>query len=245
MPLKNMGQKPQIESVPPSMRVYHFLSAKNALDDLARRQVKISEIDKLNDPFELWCSAQRDHGVRGALRAWKKEMGRRYGMLCFCRGWHNPVLWSHYADRHQGICLGFDVDRESLKPVSYVSERTPLGRSPTPEEMRQLLYTKYRDWSYEKEFRAWFRLDECDFSTGYYLYSFDEKVRLREVIAGPLCDTTEATIDALLHGYNDHIRVVKARLAFRTFQIVKNKQGFRHDSQYRLVDAADDKMSPL
>src|SRR2546427_8627751 len=123
------------------MRAYHFVSAANALDDLANRHVKLSEIDKLNDPFELWCSAQRDDGIRAALRAWKKEMGRRYGVLCFSRRWHNPVLWSHYADRHQGICLGFDVNRNCLKSVTYVSERTPLDRSPTPEAMRQLLYT--------------------------------------------------------------------------------------------------------
>jgi hypothetical protein len=62
------------------MRAYHFLSAANALDDLANRHVKLSEIDKLNDPFELWCSAQGDDGIRAALRAWKKEMGRRYGV---------------------------------------------------------------------------------------------------------------------------------------------------------------------
>jgi hypothetical protein len=108
-------------------------------------------------------------------------------LLCFSRRWHNPVLWSHYADRHQGICLGFGLNRNCLKSVTYVNERTPLDRSPTPEAMRQFLYTKYRDWSYEGELRAWFRLDECDSSTGHYFYSFDEDVQLREVIVGPLC----------------------------------------------------------
>jgi hypothetical protein len=44
------------------MLAYHFLSAANALDDLANRHIKLSEIDKLNDPFELWCCAQGDDG---------------------------------------------------------------------------------------------------------------------------------------------------------------------------------------
>ena len=26
------------------------------------------------------------------------------GMLCFSKGWHNPVQWSHYTDKHKGIC---------------------------------------------------------------------------------------------------------------------------------------------
>jgi hypothetical protein len=54
------------------MRVYHFLSAENALDELSRRQIKLSEIDNLNDPFELWCVAQGDHRIREALRGWKQ-----------------------------------------------------------------------------------------------------------------------------------------------------------------------------
>jgi len=210
-----------------AMRVYHFLSAENALDDLRRRQIKLSEIDKLNDPFELWCSAQGDRRIRAVLRSWKKDMAQRYGMLCFCRDWHNPVLWSHYADSHRGICLGFEVDERVLRPVSYVKKRTALQLPPTQETMKELLFTKYRDWSYEGELRSWFGLEERDASTGHYFYSFDDKVQLREVIAGPLCDTPKATIDAGLNGYEHPVCVIKARLAFTTFQIIENRQGFR------------------
>ena len=207
------------------MRVYHFLSAKNALDDLTRRQIRLSEIDKLNDPFELWCSAQGDRRIRALLRGWKKDTAPHYGMLCFSRKWQNPVLWSHYADSHRGICLGFEVDEQSILPVRYVSKRTPLPLPPTQDAMKQLLFTKYRDWSYEEELRGWFRLEERD-PTGHYFYSFDEKVQLREVIAGPLCDTPKVTIDAALKGY-DRLCVLKARLAFTTFQVVENRRGFR------------------
>jgi len=208
------------------MRVYHFLSTKNALDDLARRHIRISELDELNDPFELWCSAQDNPGIRRALRGWKKEMAQKYGMLCFCRHWRNPLLWSLYADKHRGVCLGFDVDEVFLTPVSYVKKRTDLELPPTQEAVRQLLYTKYRDWSYEEELRCWVRLDERDESTGYYFHDFDENVRVREVIAGPLCDEPRAAFDAALKGYEDTISVMKARLAFRTFGVAENKRGF-------------------
>jgi hypothetical protein len=209
------------------MRVYHFLSAKNALDDLRKRQIKLSEIDKLNDPFELWCSAQGDRRLRAALRRWKEEIAQRFGILCFCKRWHNPVLWSHYADSHRGMSLGFEVDEGGLKPVSYLNGRPPLQLPPTQERVEELLYTKYRDWSYEEELRCWFSLEEREASTGLHFYSFDEKVQLREVIAGPLCDTPKATIDAALKGYGHPVRVIKARLAFTTFQIIENRQGFR------------------
>src|SRR4029077_1056950 len=101
-------------------RVYHFLSAGHALEHIEKKRIKISEIDQLNDPFELWCVSQDDHQVRAALREYKKEMSKRFGLICFCEDWYNTLLWSHYADKHRGMCLGFDVDDRGLRVVKYV-----------------------------------------------------------------------------------------------------------------------------
>src|SRR5262249_16547718 len=183
------------------MRVYHFLPANHALSDITDRRIKISEIDKLNDPFELWCSAQDKPKVRRALRHWKQQMAGFYGMLCFCPHWHNPVLWSQYADKHRGICLGFDIlPNGLLKEVRYVKQRTPLPVTPTKADMHELLFTKYHDWSYEEELRGWFSLEERD-ATGHYFYKFDETIKLREVIAGPLCDVPHDEIGEALSSY--------------------------------------------
>ncbi|HXN72747.1 MAG TPA: DUF2971 domain-containing protein [Candidatus Acidoferrales bacterium] len=153
-------------------------------------------------------------------------MAKRFGMICFSKRWSNPLLWSHYADKHRGICLGFDVDDRGLKPISYASRRPRLKIPPTIEDMDRLLFTKFQDWQYEEEWRNWFRLDQRE--GDHYFYPFDGLVQLREVIVGPLCDTLRADIDERLTGYSDHIRTIKARLAFKTFQVVKNRMAFRH-----------------
>src|SRR5258708_33644426 len=140
------------------MRVYHFLPANCALDDIEKRRVKISEIDQLNDPFELWCVAQQDRRLREALRGFKKEMEQRYGLICFSKRWDNPLLWSHYPDMHRGICLGFEVDARGLRSVRYVTERPNLRIPPTVESMEEILFTKFKDWKYEEELRNWFRI---------------------------------------------------------------------------------------
>ena len=36
-----------------AMRVYHFISAEYALDDLRKRRLKVSFLEDMNDPFEL------------------------------------------------------------------------------------------------------------------------------------------------------------------------------------------------
>jgi hypothetical protein len=203
------------------MRVYHFLPTVHALEDIENKRIKISEIDQLNDPFEIWCVSQEDKGIRSALRNYKKKMCERFGLICFSEHWHNPLLWSHYADKHRGMCLGFDVDGRGLKAVKYVKERSNLKMPPTKQSADELLFTKYRDWQYEEEWRNWFRLDKRE--EGHYFYPFDGFVQLREVIAGPLCTESENRINEALREYPaEGVSVIKARLAFKTFRVVNN-----------------------
>jgi len=209
------------------MKLYHFLSAEHALDDLTNWHIRISLIDELNDPFELWCVAQDTPQLRQAMRDYKREMANRFGVLCFCRDWHNPVLWSHYADRHRGICLGFEVDERCVHEVTYVESRVPITTPVTLDTASLLLYTKYRDWSYEQEFRGWFSLETPDPGSGHYFYEFDDKIQLREVIAGPLCRTGDTEIRAAIGNRGAGVQVIPARLAFMDFRIVENLAGFR------------------
>jgi hypothetical protein len=98
---------------------------------------------------------------------------------------------------------------------------------PTQETTDQLLWTKYWDWKYEKEWQGWLQLVERE--GDHYFYSFDIEssfMRLREVIVGPLCDITEAQITATLNDYSEPVKIIKARLAFNAFRIVVKENGF-------------------
>src|SRR5262245_41537042 len=137
------------------MRLYHFTLAKHALGNIENRRIKIAEINQLNDPFELLAMNLKDKVQRPAFMAWKKEVNSRHGVLCFCREWSNAVMWSHYADRHKGICLGFDIPDGKVQEVAYATDRLQLVTSKPLDEsvLKALLYTKSKDWSYEKEWR--------------------------------------------------------------------------------------------
>lgn len=210
------------------MHLYHFLSVKWALDDVRRRRLRISLLDQLNDPFELWCVSQEDQRLRVALRDYRIEMSRKYGLICFSKRWRNPLLWSHYADKHRGACLGFDVDPRYVQEIKYVSRRQTLHIPPTAEDSNQLLFTKYRGWRYEEEWRGWFKLDHNERDeSGNYFYPFDDSLRLSEIIVGPLCDLAKPEVRDAIGDYRDDVKITKARLAFRTFTIVRNRRGFR------------------
>ena len=72
-------------------------------------------------------------------------MSDRFGLLCFTKHWRNPVLWSHYADTHRGLCLGFEVDDTVSVRVRYTAKRKTIK---WPFQMsedfaREVLMTKF------------------------------------------------------------------------------------------------------
>jgi hypothetical protein len=205
-------------------RSYHFVSLRHGLDDLRQRHLKISQLDDLNDPFELWAIAQPDRRLRQSIKATKVKMSRQFGLLCFSLDWHNPVLWSHYADRHRGLALGFDVDEEILNPVSYRKTR-PVLTTIDGKVAQWLLFTKYIGWDYEQEARIFTSLEDRDPETSLYFANFSKQLILREVIAGPLCTATEQELREAT-GSTPEIKFTRARLAFKTFRVVTDRRGF-------------------
>src|SRR6185369_16167015 len=104
------------------MVVYHLTRAEHALSAIALRRLKISRFRDLNDPFELIGADLRDKDDRKQFRALQIALQEKYGVLCFSRSWSHPLLWSHYADKHRGICLGFDIPDDDLENVIYVAK---------------------------------------------------------------------------------------------------------------------------
>lgn len=212
------------------MRVFHFVSGEYGLENVRRRRLKIATFFELNDPFELFGISLGDPELRRAFRMMKEELAANRGLLCFSRHWHNPVQWSHYAARHKGLCLGFDIPDEHLGEVNYSRKRliaeTETFRDPRQfdvETARRFLFTKYSHWRYESEVRSFVTLEDKDPERNLYFVPFSEKLRLAEVIVGAESDITRATLDAALGDLAKQVTRIKARLAFKTFRVVRQR----------------------
>ncbi len=206
------------------MRLYHFLSKEYALQGISKRRLKISLIDDLNDPFELRSFASGDTILNRTHTGFSEALTRSYGLMCFSARWSNPVLWGHYGEKHKGICLGFDVSTDCVKKVKYVERRVILQGSPTEDQIRDLLYTKFSGWSYEEEWRGFIPLDERDpHNPKLFFKHFDSQVQLKEVILGLLCDVSEADIRVPVSTYEHHVAILRATLARTSFDIVAHQ----------------------
>lgn len=87
-------------------RVYHMMQDKWALVAIDDQRLKISRFEDLNDPFELLAMNRHTQAARKASKQFRAAFNASQGLLCFGADWSNSVMWSHYADKHKGICLG-------------------------------------------------------------------------------------------------------------------------------------------
>jgi len=212
-------------------RLYHFTGAKYALDNLRNRRLKIAQLDDLNDPFELkavnLCNPAHALAFDGTgkFEGYKAEMARLYGVLCFSEDKADVLQWAHYADRHRGTCLGFDVSggEEKFGRVQYVGERFPFPERPDLAFSWKLLSTKSVAWKYEKEWRVFLRLSEgiWNESAGRVLYfaDFGAELVLREVILGAENKNSASEISAVTRGYKEAVSVTRMRLSCSAFEL--------------------------
>lgn len=210
------------------VRVYKFTKATYARQALRLGRIKLARFSDLNDPFEFFAVSFESREVRSTLRALKEEYDNDSALLCFSADWTDPLQWAHYGDRHKGVCLGFNVTRSKIERVKYRAKRiqTPAADSLHPFEVddelkKNLLYTKYSHWRYEREWRMLVKLKDAKQAHGMYFRQFDAHLHLIEVIVGGSCTEDDlAGFRKLTAKRYPRAVVYQARPALKFFGIV-------------------------
>ncbi len=235
------------------MRVYKFLNRKFGATALRNRRLKISELDKVNDPYELRPFKFTNPAYRMAIESTRHDQAKRFGIMCFSKHWKNPVIWSHYAESHIGLCLGFDIPDDGCREVTYVDElltfnppfdpKHPSAPAKT-EHIHQMLFTKFVDWKYEEEIRMWVTTDERE--NGIPYYDFGDSLCLAEVIIGAGCDLKPECIQRLIGPYTLPVTILKARRSAAKFEMEVETEGHRRfDEQERWANRQVDELDHL
>lgn len=203
------------------MLVYHYIKADYGIEAILNRRLKISRIMDLNDPFEFIGVNFKGRKFRKALKDLKKECSKSRGILCFSKSWKNPVLWSHYADKHKGLCLAFEVPDGLLGKVNYVSSRLSIPGTIDETFMRALLFTKFEHWAYEQEFRLLIELEKDE--DGIYLYDFSDQFQLKKVIVGDNSLVTREQLSDALGDLNNDVESFKVRAGYDEFEVMRQR----------------------
>lgn len=115
----------------------------------------------------------------------------KVGVLSLSKSCDNVVMWSHYAESHTGLCLGFSPGKNPdffarAQPVDYVVEYPDIEmlRDPSERQVEAFLLTKAIGWKYEDEWRI------IDHKTGSGKKAFLEDA-LVEIILGANMDAND------------------------------------------------------
>lgn len=132
------------------MKLYKFRTLQNLrrfLDILINKRLYMAHYNEMNDPMEgVFYMDVNDRALLQELWNGKKKQL----ICCFSTDYRNTLLWSHYADSHQGCCLEVEVTSK-LEPhyVKYSPDR-PRG---TRNNIVEILTHKSDYWKYENEVR--------------------------------------------------------------------------------------------
>lgn len=146
-----------------------------------------------------------------------------WGVLSLAKRWNCPLMWSHYAYNHQGLCIEYDTDENTcnrLSPVDYKRPRSIKVSDLIQSELdgsikawhkivNAYFFTKARDWKYEKEWRC----------VSVTLGKISAPFRISGIYFGLRCDpAVKKTIYNLLQN--------QKKPSVRFYQVIDNKKDF-------------------
>lgn len=170
------------------MILYKYVSLEAGKAILGRNSIGFSQPKFFNDPFDLPSYPPEPNPVEplfSDVRIWGKNhiWAENTGILSLTRTPTNPLMWAHYADKHQGVVVGLDVvvagltnEETNVIPAQYGSvvyiTRRPnnpfVGKFKTSiefggthhfphghyEKLQRVFLSKPLCWSYEEEVRV-------------------------------------------------------------------------------------------
>jgi Protein of unknown function (DUF2971) len=152
------------------------LLLKKMMEDLGATDAEVrSEIDRIAY-FATEIDDYNDHNLfdaefscqlgREIMRLLRRDLGLK-GVLSLAETWDDPLMWSHYADQHRGICIEYTVidgDSARLEAVDYNAPRSISAQdiyrwkcekdvAAEKQVFGAYFYAKANQWAYEKEWR--------------------------------------------------------------------------------------------
>lgn len=186
--------------------------------DLSLEYIK-REIDELlsNYPKEISEAIKNEQLEKLQNKSYQdifKKEKTNYGVSCFSKIYDEVLMWAHYAKKHTGLCVGFQMNYTqpdfAFFPVNYVSSINQLdGNMLRSRVMFYLLTSKAERWKYEQEIRA-VLIDKP------MIQQFEKNV-IKEVVFG--CNANQDSIDSLITEMN---RIGYEDVSFKQMRINPN-----------------------
>lgn len=147
----------------PTQLLYKYRDLRSLdrfLDIVLRKRLYAAKFGMLNDPMEGIFTYNDDQGIRTFISELTREK-RKIRVCSLSKSHNNNLLWSYYADSHQGVALGVRVATEKrgiikLSKIDYSNSNhfEPFTGSQPDIEAIRVLSRKLKSWRHEEEYRV-------------------------------------------------------------------------------------------
>lgn len=174
----NQTESPYVSPYDPEPVVLYTFCELQWLKSTVAGNLKFAPTRTYNDIHENTIFARpigntvSTFAAEDKMKAWLDS----HVVKCFTENPRNTLMWSHYADKHKGVCVGFNfaslknrvindqqlqhiaVRYSSTPPLSLISE--PLDDHAVSMFALDVLHTKSIHWAYEQEYRFYIQTQE-------------------------------------------------------------------------------------
>jgi hypothetical protein len=209
----------------------YYANLEYLKETLQNNTLYFAEAKQLNDPFEEIALFK----IKGDELLWASDNAKNGSKICcFSTDECNYLLWSHYANKHTGVCVEFDFKKVHLKDdlycytnicnqnivfgkMKYLIEPKEYDKPPeeinlSGDEYLKIFHQKYEIWKYEREVRAIIMSKESrkvNFPRSY----------LKKIVLGYKC-TDEMEIRKILKDKKHDIPIKRAVISFSTSKVL-------------------------
>lgn len=157
------NQDEYIEIINRNYKLYNYTKInKNTIKTILNNEIWLSSPDSFNDPIDPPIKQLNENNNNKF-----KYLINSIVIGCLSLTNDNSLMWSHYADKHEGICIEYDFknffinkpENIVLKKINYVKEIISendsilTSKSDDQDNLMDILATKSIEWKYENEYR--------------------------------------------------------------------------------------------
>lgn len=220
--------------------IYKYMKFRDSY--FSHFMLKASRYGEFNDPFDLVLGEYGMSLTEKDTKEFYEAMPEHYrtpeyynetyldiqagarasvAILCFSEAFDSIPMWSHYADSHSGLCIGYDAECNFfnsmyscnysenvgvLKPVTYTKTRPQFLLPCDLVNNTGDWFVKSTDWSYEKEHRILLPIDKANIlessETPIWAYKIDP-INIKRVIFGcRMKDEYKRHVKTVLNAYD-------------------------------------------
>ena len=163
-----------------------YISSRKDLLKAAGERIGLSPAKRLQSKGVML--KRLEHSLDNGIAS--NDIAKEWGVCCLSSRPDNILMWSHYADNHQGLLIEFTTDQNHVGvvtapeyyltawPIEY-KEIMPVRKLGVRDfdAVKEQFLCKSLDWAYEKEHRC------LSHRNGPGIYPFDKKM-VTKVVAG-------------------------------------------------------------